>query len=37
MLKQLEFGDDNIIDVFSIDSNIAAGATLYFTITGFID
>ena len=31
------FGDDNIIDVFSIDSNIAAGATLYFTITGFID
>lgn len=31
------FGDDNIIDVFSIGSNIAAGATLYFTITGFID
>ena len=31
------FGDDNIVDVFSIDSNIAAGATLYFTITGFID
>lgn len=31
------FGDDNIVDVFSIGSNIAAGATLYFTITGFID
>ena len=31
------FGDGNIVDVFSIDSNIAAGATLYFTITGFID
>ena len=36
-VQATRFGDDNIIDVFSIDSNIAAGATLYFTITGFID
>ena len=32
-----KFNGDNIIDVFSIDSNIAADSTLYFTITGFID
>ena len=32
-----QYSDDNIVDVFSIGSNIAAGATLYFTITGFID
>ena len=32
-----QFSDDNIVDVFSIDNNIAAGSTIYFTITGFID
>ena len=32
-----QFNDDNIVDVFSIDNNIAAGSTIYFTITGFID
>lgn len=31
------YSDSDIVDVFSIGSNIAAGATLYFTITGFID
>ena len=36
-VETTRFGDDNIVEVFSIDSNIAAGATLYFTITGFID
>lgn len=32
-----QYSGDNIVDVFSISSNIAAGATLFFTITGFID
>lgn len=32
-----QYSGSNIVDVFSIGSNIAAGATLYFTITGFID
>ncbi len=31
------YSDSDIVDVFSIGSNIAAGATLFFTITGFID
>lgn len=31
------FNGSNIVDVFSIDSSIAADSTIYFTITGFID
>ena len=31
------YSGDNIVCVYALGSNIAAGATLYFTITGFID
>ena len=31
------YSGENLVHVFSLGSKIAAGATLYFTITGFID
>ncbi len=31
------FNGDNIVCVYALDGEIAAGKTLYFTITGFID
>lgn len=31
------YSGDNIVSVYALGSGIAAGATLYFTITGFID
>jgi hypothetical protein len=31
------YNGDNLVCVYALGSNIAAGATLYFTITGFID
>ena len=31
------YNGDNLVCVYALGSKIAAGATLYFTITGFID
>lgn len=31
------FNGDNIVCVYALGGEIASGATLYFTITGFID
>ena len=31
------YNGDNLVSVYALGSKIAAGSTLYFTITGFID